>query len=115
MTQQTDSQLKMLAEISTISKTIGIDFWLRGGWAIDFLLGKITRQHDDIDLVTWIHNRKYLEAELIKAGYEQTFVKEEFSDRQSDFRKKDVEITCSYIIRSDDGNLMMNGLPEWIW
>ncbi|WP_438804720.1 nucleotidyltransferase domain-containing protein [Oceanobacillus saliphilus] len=101
--------------MSTISKRIGIEFWLRGGWAIDFLLGKITRPHDDIDLVTWIKNRERLEDELGKAGYETTFVKEEFRDRQSDFCKENVEITFSYITRTDDKNLIMNGLPEWIW
>lgn len=113
--EQTESQLKVLAEISTISETIGVEFWLRGGWAIDFLLGKITRPHDDIDLVTWIKNWEQLENELVKAGYEKTFVKEKFRDRQSDFRKGNVEITFCYIFLSDDGKLMMNGLPEWIW
>jgi hypothetical protein len=49
---QAESQLKVLSEISRISEEIGFTFWLRGGWAIDFLLGKITRQHDDIDLIT---------------------------------------------------------------
>ncbi|MFF2458960.1 nucleotidyltransferase domain-containing protein [Peribacillus simplex] len=33
---------------------LNIDLWLRGGWVMDFLLGKITRSHSDIDLVTWI-------------------------------------------------------------
>jgi hypothetical protein len=79
------------------------------------LLGKITRSHDDIDLITWIQNRESLEDELLKAGYEKTRVKEEFRDRQSDFRKDSVEITLGYISRSDDGSLIMNGLPEWIW
>ncbi|MCM3390153.1 hypothetical protein M3649_18825 [Ureibacillus chungkukjangi] len=51
--------------ISTISKRIGIVFWLRGGWAIDFLLGKVTRRHEDIDLITCIQNRDRLEDELI--------------------------------------------------
>ncbi|RDU37207.1 hypothetical protein DRW41_11040 [Neobacillus piezotolerans] len=111
----TDQHLKILAEISGISEAIGIEFWLRGGWAIDFLLGKITRPHDDIDLVTWIKNRQRLEDELVKAGYEKTFVKEEFRDRQSDFRKENVEISFCYLSRSEDGNLIMNGLPEWIW
>jgi hypothetical protein len=112
---QTESQLKVLTEISAISEIIGIEFWLRGGWAIDFLFGKITRPHDDIDLITWIQNRERLEDELLKAGYEKIAVKEEFRDRQSDFRKDSVEITLGYISRSDDGNLIMNGLPEWIW
>ncbi|MEY9978964.1 hypothetical protein ABH968_003926 [Lysinibacillus sp. RC79] len=38
----TDSHLKVLSEFSAFSKTHEIEFLLRGGWAIDFLLGKIT-------------------------------------------------------------------------
>ncbi|TFB15016.1 hypothetical protein E3U55_12225 [Filobacillus milosensis] len=113
--EQTDSQLKVLAEISEITDELEIEFWLRGGWAIDFLLGKITRPHDDIDLVTWIHNRERLEKALKKAGYEPIPVRKQFCNRQSDFHKGNVEITFSYITHSVNGSLIMNGLPEWKW
>ncbi|GIP22191.1 nucleotidyltransferase domain-containing protein [Paenibacillus sp. J22TS3] len=112
---QTESQLKVLNEISTICTTIDCKFWLRGGWAIDFLLGKVTRLHDDIDLVTWIQNREQLECALAEAGYEQVPVKEQFRGRQSDFRKDDVDITLGYITNTNDGSIIMNGLPEWVW
>ncbi len=112
---QTKSQLKILTEISFIFKGIDTDFWLRGGWAIDFLLGEITRLHSDIDIVTWISNRKQLENTLIEAGYEQIPVPEEFCNRQSDFRKDNIDITFIYITYNTDGSLMMNGLPEWVW
>ena len=112
---QTDSQLKILSEISTICATIDCMFWLRGGWAIDFLLGKVTRPHDDIDLVTWIQNREQLECALAEAGYEQTHVKEQFRERQSDFRKDNVDITFAYITNNNEGSIIMNKLPEWVW
>ncbi|MGM7681364.1 nucleotidyltransferase domain-containing protein [Cytobacillus sp. Hm23] len=113
--KQTESQLTVLSDISSISATLKIEFWLRGGWAIDFLLGKVTRPHDDIDIVTWIHDRERLENELKKAGYEQTPVRKEFRNRQSDFKKDSVEITYSYITYSENGKLIMNELPEWVW
>lgn len=112
---QTESQLKVLAEISAFAENLEIEFWLRGGWAIDFLFGKITRQHDDIDLVTWIENRELLEKELVKAGYEQMPVKQPFQKRQSDFRKNHVDVSVGYITASVNGSLILNGLPEWIW
>jgi len=112
---QTETQLKILDEISKIFETKKIEFWLRGGWAIDFILGKVTRLHDDIDLITWIQYREQIEDELLTAGYVKIPVKEEFRNRQSDFCKGNVEITFGYIYRSDAGNLMLNGLPEWIW
>lgn len=112
---QTESQLKVLNEISAICASIECKFWLRGGWAIDFLLGKVTRPHDDIDLITWIQNREQLEQALTEAGFEQTPVHEQFRGRQSDFRKDVVDITFGYITSTNDGSLIMNGLPEWVW
>lgn len=111
----TDSQLKVLSEISAISKSLEIEFWLRGGWAIDFLLGKITRPHDDIDLVTWIQNREQFENALAQAGYERIPVSKEFRNRQSDFLKDNIKVTFVYITHSVNGSIIMNGLLEWIW
>lgn len=111
----TKSQLKVLSDISEISKTLGIEFWLRGGWAIDFLLGKITRPHADIDVITWIQHRERLEMALMEAGYEHIPVRKQFRNRQSDFHKDHVEVSLGFITHSDNGRLMMNGLPEWIW
>ncbi|WP_042162171.1 nucleotidyltransferase domain-containing protein [Paenibacillus gorillae] len=113
--KQIESQLKLLSEISTLCATVDCRFWLRGGWAIDFLLGNVTRPHDDIDLITWIQNREELECALAEAGYEQTPVKEQFHGRQSDFRKDDVDITFGYITNTNDGSIIMNDLPEWVW
>ena len=30
-----------------------VEFWLRRGSAVDFFLGRITREHEDIDLFVW--------------------------------------------------------------
>lgn len=113
--QQSELQLRVLGEIRTICKMIEINFWLRGGWAIDFLLGKITRLHEDIDLITWVHHREHLEDELVKAGYQKVYLREEFRDRQSDFRKGNVELSFCYISCLKDGEIVLNGLPEWVW
>ncbi|PPA69283.1 hypothetical protein C4B60_15895 [Jeotgalibacillus proteolyticus] len=113
--KQTIEQMDVLKKISAISKKTGIAFWLRGGWAIDFLLGEITRPHNVIDLITWIQHREVLERELLKDRFKNIPVKAKFKNRQSDFSKNNVDITFGYITRSSDGLIMMNGLSEWIW
>lgn len=94
---QTKLQLEVLGEICAITDELDIEFWLRGGWAIDFLLGKITRFHEDIDIMTWIQNRDRLEEVLSKAGYKQLPVKEPFCGRQSDFSKNEVDVQIGYL------------------
>ena len=45
------AQLTVLEDLHARLAAAGIDCWLRGGWAIDFLVGVVTRTHADIDLV----------------------------------------------------------------
>jgi 2''-aminoglycoside nucleotidyltransferase len=45
-----DQQLQAIKEIFTKADEHGLPLWLDGGWSIDALLGKITREHSDIDL-----------------------------------------------------------------
>lgn len=84
-------------------------FWLCGGWAIDFILAEVTRPHEDLDLVTWVHHRDILETELLMFGYNRLPVIE----RQTDFIKDDIDIQFLYLSRSIDGAITPNGLPEW--
>ena len=60
-------QLVALAQTHELFTRSGIDYWLFGGWAVDFHVGSITRVHDDIDVAVWLddHDRiaRLLEAE----------------------------------------------------
>lgn len=109
--QSSKAQLEILREIAGIFSSFGGSFWLRGGWAIDFLLGRITRPHEDLDLVTMVECRDRLERELAAAGYERFPV----SGRQTDFRKNGTDIQVCYVTYTEDGKIMLNGLPEWVW
>lgn len=42
---------KTVLYILDLLTTMGVQVWLDGGWGVDALLGRITRSHDDLDLV----------------------------------------------------------------
>ena len=46
-------QLAALAGIHELLEEEEIDYWLFGGWAVDFRAGVVTRAHDDLDLAVW--------------------------------------------------------------
>lgn len=46
-------QLQLIAEIHDLLDVSKIPHWLDGGWALDFLVGEVTRDHDDIDWFLW--------------------------------------------------------------
>lgn len=104
-------QLRILREICEICASLKYDLWLRGGWAIDFILGRITRSHSDIDLVTWIQYREQIELALVNAGFQKIPV----SELQTDFLKNDIDISLIFVRLSDDGSIIANGFADWIW
>ena len=58
MDDRSQAQLNILRAISARFSGIRARFWLRGGWAVDFMLGRITRPHADIDIVVWARHRR---------------------------------------------------------
>jgi lincosamide nucleotidyltransferase A/C/D/E len=48
----------------------GIDVWLDGGWGVDALLGRATREHDDLDLVAELRDSERIIELLEGLGYE---------------------------------------------
>ena len=69
-------QLSAIAQTHELFTRSGIDYWLFGGWAVDFHAGSITRPHDDIDVAVWLddHDRiaRLLGAEGWKHARNQT-------------------------------------------
>ncbi len=47
-----------------------IPHWLDGGWALDFLLGEITRKHEDVDWLIWTSDAVSVQSCLIENEYE---------------------------------------------
>jgi hypothetical protein len=49
----TKQQLAAVAEVGALLERGGFDYWLFGGWAVDFYVGSITRAHADVDIAVW--------------------------------------------------------------
>ena len=54
-------QLKGLAALVDIMDRHGLDYWLFGGWAVDFWLGTVARAHEDVDLAVWRSDYEVIE------------------------------------------------------
>ena len=59
----------MIAELLTSAERVGLDLWLRGGWAMDFFLGEFTRPHGDVDWFAWVQDVDRLTDLLLGLGY----------------------------------------------
>ncbi|MGH3032578.1 MAG: nucleotidyltransferase domain-containing protein [Gaiellaceae bacterium] len=57
-------------EVIELLEGAGIDVWIDGGWGVDALLGRETREHDDVDLVAELGDSERIIELLHGLGYE---------------------------------------------
>jgi phosphorylcholine metabolism protein LicD len=69
MDDNTRIQLELVSEVSTLLTAANIEHCLMGGWALDFLVGRVTRAHDDVDLFVWAKDIETIHHLLTTNGY----------------------------------------------
>ncbi|MEU9318262.1 aminoglycoside adenylyltransferase [Streptomyces sp. NPDC048295] len=104
-----DQQLHVIAEAVEVAGALGIPVWLRGGWAMDFFLGEITRDHEDIDWFVWADDAGALAGGLLQRCYEP--VPGSPPDLQFDFVKDGLESSFTLLDRDTAGRVVVAGGP----
>ena len=66
------NRLQLLALLGSLNR-VRTPLWLTGGVAVDFLVGRWTREHKDLDLIALSPDRASLESELIALGFQTVF------------------------------------------
>ncbi|MEU8431803.1 hypothetical protein AB0F18_02650 [Streptomyces sp. NPDC029216] len=102
--QRTERQLSMIEEVCAL----GPEVWLRGGWAMDFWLGEITREHEDVDWFAWAEDAERLRELLTARGYEVRHA----DDQQLDLVRDGEEHSFAFVTRRRaDGRVLVAGGP----
>jgi hypothetical protein len=102
-------QLEVINEITDVAEVLGIELWLEGGWAMDFYLGKVTREHDDIDWFMWAADASSLTTCLTQRGYKQ--LKGPPVEQQIDFARDGIEVSFKLVTQDDSGSVVVAGGP----
>jgi hypothetical protein len=96
-------QLAALARIHELLDGQGIDYWLFGGWAVDFHSGSITRAHDDLDIAVWLNDHDRIAALLAEDGW--LHAPEEHEDGYTGYERGVVRLELAFLDRSEDGRV----------
>jgi hypothetical protein len=103
------AQLRQIAETVEIATALGVPIWLRGGWAMDFFLGELTRDHVDIDWFGWADDAVELSTTLGARGYR--FLPEQPNGPQFDVEKDGLESSFTQIAKDELGRLVVPAGP----
>ena len=87
----------------------GVEVWLRGGWAVDFFLGGVTRDHRDIDWFAWAGDASFLATELGRRGYRP--VPGAPPGQQLDVVKDGEDLSFALLGRDGEGRVVVGGGP----
>lgn len=111
MDAATQTQFSLIGELARLLGEAHVRFWLRGGWALDFHAGRVTRPHKDVDLVTWSRHRRRLRRLLETNGYMTV----RFDEPQVFFEKRGQEVNFAMIRRGQSGAIVTPEFEYWPW
>ncbi|MGW2702204.1 nucleotidyltransferase domain-containing protein [Streptomyces sp. NPDC001340] len=99
----------MIAQVLEAARGHGVELWLRGGWAMDFFLGEVTRDHGDIDWFAWASDAPRLAEVLTRLGHRP--VPGPPADLQLDFSKDGLDSSFTLLDRDATGRITVAGGP----
>jgi hypothetical protein len=104
MTSRRDEdQLAALGQIHELFTRSGIDYWLFGGWAVDFHVGSITRSHDDIDVAVWLDDHERIAGLLEAEGWNHAPEPDE--DGGTGYERDGVRLELTVLVPGDRGEM----------
>lgn len=103
-------QLGLIRDLARAFARRHMRFWLRGGWALDFFLGRATGRHADVDLVTWLRHAKRVRELMLALGYAAVPT----AAPHLKFRRHGQEVGIIFVVGAGRGRV--RGVPtDWGW
>jgi hypothetical protein len=108
---------RQLAAIGTLHESFeshGVEYWLFGGWAVDFHVGRVTRPHADIDLAVWKQDFGRVDQILRDAGWERR--RQPGEDGYTGYAHESMRMDLAFLARDVDGDVytpLREGRGEW--
>jgi hypothetical protein len=108
-----EQQLAAIASLSGALDERGLEYWLFGGWAVDFWVGSITRDHDDIDVAAPRSDQDAIKAALLGVGWRHTPAVDEVVGTR--YQLGGVEAEFTFVVPDADGRVFIPFDQPLMW
>jgi hypothetical protein len=109
MTQQPsdyyDRGLLMVGSASGALDAAGLEHWFIGGWAVDLWVGRLTRPHDDIDVLVWREDEARIHEALHGAGWVHTPTPEDLVG--TNYAREGYELQLTFAVAGPEGGVVV--------
>ncbi|HXY90854.1 MAG TPA: hypothetical protein VEP49_00085 [Acidimicrobiia bacterium] len=102
MDERTEGQLRVIRKVVTVTRAADISVWLFGGWGLDARIGRITREHGDVEFWVERTDAERSKAALVEAG--ATALATQPPEEACEFTWDDVPLSTAYFDRQPDGS-----------
>jgi len=113
VTDPAREQLAALAGVHAALEEEGLEYWLFGGWAVDFHVGAVTRPHDDVDIAVWSSDVPRI-ADILETDAWR-HVPSDDDNGGTGFERGPVRLELTYLVREDDAVFipLRDGRARW--
>ncbi len=95
-------QLRVIKAVANALGAAGISAWLFGGWGLDARIGRITREHGDIEF--WLERLDAERSKAVLAGAGATALTTQPPAEACEFTWDGVDFSTAYFDRQPDGS-----------
>jgi hypothetical protein len=110
-----DQQLGAISRLHGLFGRQNLDYWLFGGWAVDFHAGRVTREHADIDIAVWVADLEPAKAVLDQEGWILTL--DALQDGYAEFGNGSMHLDLTYLTRDEATGAvytpLLQGRGDW--
>ena len=108
------AQLRAIGWLHTLFAEQGIDYWLFGGWAVDFHAGRATRRHADVDVAVRHADLSRIGVLLEAAGW--AHAPEPAEDGYTGYERQKVRLELAFLACDEAGIVytpLADGRGDW--
>lgn len=116
MYNSVENQLRAINETHQLLAGNGIKHWLHGGWAVDFLIGKVTRDHSDVEMVIWEKDKNIVRNLLEQSDFTEVETEFPMEGFVVEDKNRKTKVHFVYIKKVDSGSVVSLGRwSDWPW
>jgi hypothetical protein len=108
------TQLQAIGWLHALFAEQGIDYWFFGGWAVDFHVGRVTRDHADVDVAVWQADLDRIRALLEVQGWVQA--PEPGEDGYTGYELRGLRLELAFLACDEAGIIytpLVEGRGDW--
>ena len=112
--RKAQAQARVIHEVVEALKAVGVSAWLFGGWGLDARIGRITREHGDVEFWMERCDGPRSMAALVDAG--AMVLPTQPPEESCEFTWMGVDFSTAYFDRQPDGTFTTEGRwSDWVF